>query len=242
MIAVASLTRSFSNTNLGASPLEYVCSHMPGKTRKKLIKVVTFILTLTYQLIIITTIILPANLITNASVFSSQDVSSDLRPIGISYRKIYLSEHLRLKQKLPVVIHVKPLNVGLRYIRPGDHTFTNFGSVRLPGFKVDAVRHHPVLKITPICFTYTEPFNDLVKGVVLTADQYVIGINGAAEALVSSSVRQVPVSFMVESIAVLHGFHMGKAFGYAKQALLTPFGEEEGADETALPDEPAPER
>lgn len=194
---------------IAGAPLDYACAGaLSRKTRKRLSKYLTIVITMSYHLLILTTIVLPASMITNASVFGSDDVHVDASPTGLSAGKVWVEATVKLHRKLPAVVDVFPLTVNLRFIRPGDRMFSPVGAIDVPAFTVDAVTHYPTFTLRPICFHYYDAFFELAFGVVLTDKNFAVGVQGSAEALVSSSLQKVPVAFPIEQTFAAHGLEL----------------------------------
>lgn len=194
---------------LTGAPLDYACAGaLSRKTRKRIGKYLTISLALAYNLLVLTTIVLPASMITNASVFGSEDVLIDVNPTGLSAGSVYLEASVKVHRKLPAVINVFPLSVNLRFIRPGDRMFSPIGFVEIPEFTIDAVRRYPTFDLRPIVLHYYEAMFELVFGVVLTDRSFAVGIQGSAEALIASSIRKVPVSFPIDQTFAAHGMNL----------------------------------
>jgi len=194
---------------IAGAPLDYACAGaLSRKTRKRLSKYLTIFMAVAYNLLILTTIVLPASMITNASVFGEDDVEINAAPTGLSAGKVWIEATVKLHRKLPVVVEIFPLTVSLRFIRPGDRMFSPIGAIDVPAFTVDAVRHYPTFTLRPICFHYYEAFFELAFGVVLTDKNFAVGVQGSAEALVSSSIRKVPVAFPIDETVAAHGLNL----------------------------------
>ena len=190
----------------------YGCTakYLSPSGRKRLATFLSALLLVVYHLLVLTTIVIPANLITNASTFSEADVETSVRLTGVGHRSVYLGQTLKLKRKLPVVVKLLPLEVILRFIRPGDRLPTSVGRVEVPSITVDARHSYPTLEVSPICFTYFDAFAEFLYDFVFLDEPLIAGVMGDAEALIFSSLRRVPVSVSVESnLAVRGGYLAG---------------------------------
>ncbi|EGB03116.1 hypothetical protein AURANDRAFT_68290 [Aureococcus anophagefferens] len=88
---------------------------------------------------------------------------------------IYAEAIIRLRQRLPIL--VLPLQLPLLWIKPKTRYLALFGNLQIPKFKVDARRQYPTFHLNPIRFTWTPGFWELVHYLILTDEEFFVGVS-----------------------------------------------------------------